>query len=106
MGPGPRSISMIASRKVTTRPSFISELLESSISEVYDEAMQSERSMHRESKKIPMPEEQLRELQKRFSWPITDSDDLRQPYRNANERRHPTLVTETFTTYGAYEDPI
>jgi hypothetical protein len=83
---------------------YFSESLEGDIDEVYDVRDQSERSMAGESKKTPTPEQQLRALQRYFARPAVDSDDLRQPYRNADQRSHPTL-TETFTTYGAYEDP-
>ena len=58
-----------------------------------------------------VPEQDLKELQRGFSYPITDSEDLRQPYISNNEAGRDELeqryAIRTFTTYGGvYEDPF
>jgi len=52
-----------------------------------------------------MPEDQLRDLQRTFKV-VEDQHDLRQPYRFNDDPSRQTVIVETFTTYGAYEDPI
>lgn len=51
------------------------------------------------------PEDRLRDLQRRFKH-IEDRQDLRQPYRFDDIRTRPATLVETFTTYGACDDPI
>jgi hypothetical protein len=50
------------------------------------------------------PERRLEELQRAVPYEITDRLDLRQPYQSSSGAKEYTI--ETFTTYGAYQDPI
>ncbi len=61
-------------------------------------------------RKKRIPEQQLSELQRGFSRPATDNSDLRQPfepnYESGRARNEQRYATETYTTYGVYEDAI
>jgi hypothetical protein len=50
------------------------------------------------------PERRLEELQRAVPYPMTDRLDLRQPYQSSSGAKEYTV--ETFTTYGAYQDPV
>jgi len=59
----------------------------------------------RKRSKGSSPAKRLAELQRRSPVVPQDRDYLRQPYRFSDDRSQDYAV-ETYTTYGAYQDPI
>jgi hypothetical protein len=63
--------------------------------------------MKKKSKRRPArrePEKRLEDLQRNMPFEVTDRPYLRQPYQAISASKDYTV--ETFTTYGAYQDPI
>lgn len=54
----------------------------------------------------PNASRRLAELQKDYPLVGIERDNLRQPYRFDDRAARTDTVVETFTTYGAYQDPI
>jgi hypothetical protein len=61
--------------------------------------------MPRETRKAQKPEDQLRDLQETFES-VEDLQNLSQPNLAVERDGQRQYVIETYTTYGAYEDPI
>lgn len=61
--------------------------------------------MTRETRNTPKPEKSLRDLQESFDS-VEDRQNLSQPNLAVERDGQRPYVIETYTTYGAYEDPI
>jgi hypothetical protein len=60
--------------------------------------------MPKKRKRRVSAEKRMRDLQRRSLLPVQDLRDLRQP--RISPRPPSDQKLETFTTYGAYQDPI